>query len=102
LLKNEFTITYKNMHANSLWKAITIHMRGDILVVIAAVILWLLLPKSPPSPAPPPPSPTASTLARAKHILKCTMLDLIVTAEKEKKKANKDMCLSSAVQCEVA
>jgi hypothetical protein len=95
LLKNEFTITYKNMHANSLWKAITIHMRGDILVVIAAVILWLLLPKSPPSP-------TASTLARAKHILKCTMLDLIVTAEKEKKKANKDMCLSSAVQCEVA
>lgn len=133
------------MHANSLWKAISIHMRGDILVVIVAVIPWLLLPNQTPIPPPPPqdhnirikqyqlntsnPSSlkvnhnilkssifhcqfaqhkrviyqaTASTLARAKHILKCTMLDLIVTAEKEKKKANKDMCLSSAVRCEVA
>jgi len=54
LLKNEFIITYKNMHANSLWKAISIHMRGDILVVIAAVIPWLLLQKPPPPPAPPP------------------------------------------------
>jgi hypothetical protein len=38
------------MHANSLWKAIIIHMRGDILVVIVAVIPWLLLPNQTPPP----------------------------------------------------
>jgi hypothetical protein len=38
------------MHANSLWKAIIIHMRGDILVVIVAVIPWLLLPNQTPLP----------------------------------------------------